>query len=205
MNVLALSPHTLVCARGVLERRSDQLVVTLGEKLGSELRQLPTLLRQNQPCGLVILGGDGSQPSRHGGQFRLTLPMMSVKPNSAFPPPLRVIEPTFSVCITTVTVIGEQVLEIGTPLASSVAATILSAPAFALEVATASLAADKHLQEMTVYQSECFGIRQRGLVISYCAPLELPHPKGVEPTTSLWLNGSGDEQPLFAGIPELKF
>ena len=205
MNVLVLSPLTLVSTTGVLERHGDQLQLTLGEKLGTELRQLPALIQSNQPCGLVILSGDGQTPSRNGGHFQLTLPMMRVQPDSSTPPPVRVIVPGFSVCVTTVEVRGEQILEIGQPLASPVAATILATPAIAYEIATASLAADEHLRNMTVYNAENYGIRVPGLVISYCAPLARPIPTGVEPTTSLWLSGSGEENSLFAGIPEQRF
>lgn len=201
MDVLAIYPLTLAIAKGTLERHGDELRLALSQTLATELRQLPALLKMNEPCGLVILSGDVVVPSRNGGRFQLTAPMINVHTeDSGTPPPIRVIEAGFSACFTNVTVEGERWLELTNPL-GAVAATILATPAVTIELATASLATDKHLQDMVVYQAECYGIRHRGLVASYLAPLGDSQSSGVEPTISLWLNGSGDEHPLFADIP----
>ncbi len=209
MEVLVISPISLRSARGELEQRGGALCVKLSAGLDSELAQLPTLLTLNQQLGVVILAPEGVSPSKDGGTLKVTMPMMVARPPCDPPgPAVRVIQPDFAVCFASVSAEMTDCLQAPGMDGSSLHSVILAPPVKLVKVCTVSHFADRHLQEMAVSQAESFGIRRPGLIVSYMPPIFGPEeavPLAVEPTTSLWLSGSGEPHPVFDGITEVRF
>ena len=209
VKVIALSPHALSVAEGVLARQDAGLNLSLSGRLPSGFAQLPTLLLSYPDSWLVILGGDGKLASKDGGHFQLAVPFMAQrKPATPFTPAMRIIEPTFAACLAPVSVEHPELLEITNPPPGEISAAILPSPVRIHSICSASLDTDAHLQEMVVYQAENYGIRERGLVISYLPPIfgrGTAPPAGIEMTQSLWISGSGEPHELFDGMDEVKF